>query len=161
MFVAAEDFDPPRRPGPRSSRRGAPADGYTRARPSGHAHAAIRSRVRVSWHPLPRPSRRVVPGGVVTIYFPEVVEPEIPALPRIVSEDDALLVVDKPAGLLVHPTHSCLKNNLIHLLRAGKPGMRLSLAHRLDRDTSGLILLSKTVVAGRALARLFEKREIE
>jgi len=97
----------------------------------------------------------------VTIFFPAIVEPEIPALPRTIHEDAAILVADKPAGLLVHPTHSCLRNNLIHLLRAEHPGVPLALAHRLDRDTSGLIVLTKTVEAARALAGQFERREIE
>jgi 23S rRNA pseudouridine1911/1915/1917 synthase len=123
--------------------------------------SAIRERVSVSWHPRPRPSLTVVPGGEVTIFFPEVVEPDVPAMPRTIHEDDAILVADKPAGLLVHPTHSCLKNNLVHLLRAEHPGVPLALAHRLDRDTSGVIVLTKTVDAARALAAQFEKREIE
>ena len=123
--------------------------------------SAIRERVAVSWHPRPRPSLTVVPGGEVTIFFPTIVEPEVPALPRTIHEDEAILVAEKPAGLLVHPTHSCLKNNLVHLLRAEHPGVALSLAHRLDRDTSGLIVLTKTVDAARSLARQFERREIE
>jgi len=123
--------------------------------------AAIKERVTVSWHARPRPSLAVVPGGEVTIFFPAIVEPEIPALPRTIHEDAAILVADKPAGLLVHPTHSCLRNNLIHLLRAEHPGVPLALAHRLDRDTSGLIVLTKTVEAARALAGQFERREIE
>src|SRR6185369_2859737 len=57
--------------------------------------------------------------------------------------------------------HSCRLNSLVHLLRAERPGISLSLAHRLDRDTSGLIVLTKTVEAARALAGLFERREIE
>jgi 23S rRNA pseudouridine1911/1915/1917 synthase len=123
--------------------------------------AAIRSRVEVSWHPRPRPALAVVPGGEVRIYFPEIVEPDIPALPRILYEDAAILVADKPASLLVHPTHSCLENNLIHLLRRMRPDSPLALAHRLDRDTSGVILLTRTLEAARVMARLFERREVE
>jgi 23S rRNA pseudouridine1911/1915/1917 synthase len=102
-----------------------------------------------------------VPGGEVRIFFPEIVEPEISGVPEILYEDESILVADKPAGLLVHPTHSCLKNNLIHLLRRERPGMPLALAHRLDRDTSGVILLTKTQPVARAIARMFEKREVE
>src|SRR5262249_4239731 len=69
-----------------------------------------------------------------------------------------ILLVDKPAGLLVHPTHRCRRNNVIHLMRATRPsadGERLALAHRLDRETSGLLLLTKTVPASRFLAAAF------
>src|SRR4029079_14987450 len=99
--------------------------------------------------------------GVVAIHFPQIVEPPITALPRAIFEDEVILVVDKPAGLLVHPTHSCRLNSLVHLLRAERPGISLSLAHRLHRDTSGLIVLTQTGEAARALAGLFERREIE
>jgi 23S rRNA pseudouridine1911/1915/1917 synthase len=121
---------------------------------------AIRTRVSVSWHPQPRPSLVVVPGGEVAIHFPEIVEPPVPSLPKIIYEDESILVADKPAGMLVHPTHSCRMHSLIHLMRAERPGLPLSLAHRLDRDTSGLILLTKTVEASRALAGMFERREV-
>ena len=122
--------------------------------------SAIRERVTVSWHDKPRPSMTVSPGSVVTIFFPSVTEPAIPSHPSIVFEDEHLMAADKPAGLLVHPTHSCLRNNLIHLLRADRPGIPLALAHRLDRDTSGIILLTKSSGAGRLLAAMFEKRRI-
>lgn len=123
--------------------------------------AAICSRVEVSWHAAPRPALTVVPGGEVRIFFPEIVEPEVPALPRVIHEDASILVADKPSGLLVHPTHSCLENCLIHLMRAERPGIPLALAHRLDRDTSGVIVLTKTTAAARALAGMFERREVE
>jgi 23S rRNA pseudouridine1911/1915/1917 synthase len=123
--------------------------------------AAIRSRVAVSWHPRPRPSLRVVPGGEVRIFFPEIVEPPVTVRPSVLYEDAAILVAEKPAGLLVHPTHSTLRNTLIHILREERPGAGLSLAHRLDRDTSGLILLTKTAASARSLARQFEAREVD
>ena len=122
---------------------------------------AIRTRVSVSWHPEPRPSLSVIPGGEVAIHFPRIVEPPVPALPRTIFEDASILVVDKPPGLLVHPTHSCRLSSLIHILRAERPGETLALAHRLDRDTSGLLMLTKTVEASRILAVLFERREID
>jgi 23S rRNA pseudouridine1911/1915/1917 synthase len=123
--------------------------------------SAIRERVTVSWHDKPRSSSTVLPGGIVTIFFPRVTEPAIPAHPPILFEDEHIMAADKPAGLLVHPTHSCLRNNLIHLLRADRPGVPLALAHRLDRETSGIILLTKSTETGRRLATMFEKRRIE
>lgn len=122
--------------------------------------SAIRTRIELSWHPKPRPSLAVQPGGEVRIYFPRIVEPEIGEPPGILYEDTSLLVADKPPRLLVHPTHSCQENNLIHLLRRERPGVPLALAHRLDRDTSGVIVMTKSTDAARALARQFEAREV-
>jgi 23S rRNA pseudouridine955/2504/2580 synthase len=65
---------------------------------------------------------------------------------RVVFEDDALLVIDKPAGVAVHGG-SGVSFGVIEQLRAGRPDTRLpqflELAHRLDRDTSGLLMLAK------------------
>jgi 23S rRNA pseudouridine955/2504/2580 synthase len=66
---------------------------------------------------------------------------------RILHEDDALLVIDKPAGLAVHGG-SGVAHGLIEQLRAARPDARfLELAHRLDRDTSGVLLVAKTRAA--------------
>ncbi|MCX7893963.1 MAG: RluA family pseudouridine synthase, partial [Burkholderiales bacterium] len=62
---------------------------------------------------------------------------------RIVFEDDALLVIDKPAGVAVHGG-SGVSAGVIERLRASRPGLRfLELAHRLDKETSGLLMLAK------------------
>ena len=74
-------------------------------------------------------------------------------------EDDHLLAVDKPANLPVHPSARYHKNTLIKLLHAQRPGEFLSLGHRLDRETSGVLLLSKTPECDRALKRQFELRD--
>jgi 23S rRNA pseudouridine1911/1915/1917 synthase len=76
----------------------------------------------------------------------------------IVFEDDHLLAVDKPANLPVHPTARYHKNTLIKLLQASRPGEFLSLGHRIDRETSGLLLVSKSAACDRALKRLLERR---
>jgi 23S rRNA pseudouridine955/2504/2580 synthase len=68
--------------------------------------------------------------------------PTLP-LPPVVHEDDALLVVDKPSGLAVHGG-SGISFGVIERFRAARPQLRfLELAHRLDRDTSGLLILAK------------------
>ncbi len=58
---------------------------------------------------------------------------------RILYEDEHLLAVDKPALLPVHPTARYHKNTLIKLLRAARTGQFLSLGHRIDRETSGVL----------------------
>jgi 23S rRNA pseudouridine1911/1915/1917 synthase len=85
----------------------------------------------------------------------------------VLHEDDALLVLDKPSGLTVHPgsgrRDGTLANALVHHLRdlptsggADRPGI----VHRLDKDTSGVMLVAKTEAAHRALTRQFAAREV-
>lgn len=83
----------------------------------------------------------------------------------IVHEDDAVLIADKPAGLVVHPgagnRDGTLQNGLLHL-RPGLAGLpRAGIVHRLDKDTSGLLLVAKTLAAHTALVRELAARRIE
>ena len=121
---------------------------------------AIRTRVATSWHIAPRPSLRVVPGGEVLVRYEQVREPPIELLPRVLYEDEAILVVEKPAGMLVHPTRGCHRNNLVRILKDQRSGERIALAHRLDRETSGLLLVARTVETSRFLADRFAAGEI-
>src|ERR1019366_2239707 len=66
---------------------------------------------------------------------------------------------DKPAGLPVHPTARYHKNTLIKMVEAERPGAFIHLAHRIDRETSGVLLLAKTIECDRALKRQFEERD--
>lgn len=86
----------------------------------------------------------------------------------IVFEDEFLLVVDKPAGMLVHPTHrdknGTLLNGVVHHLNRMQDGglaIRPGLVHRLDKGTSGIILIAKDIRTHRILARAFQKREVQ
>ena len=93
-----------------------------------------------------------------------VVEPE--ELPLdIVFEDDDLLVVNKPAGMVTHPAHGATDGTLVNALLAHTPTLpgervRAGLIHRLDRDTSGLIAIAKTAQALTTLGRAMNKRYI-
>jgi 23S rRNA pseudouridine1911/1915/1917 synthase len=92
--------------------------------------------------------------------------PEQPAKaapePRIVWEDEQLVVVDKPAGLVVHPAPGHHSTTLTALLadRAGG-GWRPFVVHRLDRDTSGLMLVAKDEAVRRELQARIRRREVE
>jgi 23S rRNA pseudouridine1911/1915/1917 synthase len=77
----------------------------------------------------------------------------------VLYEDDFLLAVDKPPFLPVHPTARHYRNTLIRLLFDARPGAFLSLGHRLDRETSGVLLVAKTRECERALKRQFELRD--
>ena len=70
-----------------------------------------------------------------------------PALPPIVYEDDRFIAFDKPAGMLVHPAGQQFVYALIGLARRARPIPSLDLVHRLDRETSGVVLLAKDVEA--------------
>lgn len=106
---------------------------------------------------------------------------------NIVYEDSAIIVVDKPAGMLVHPTHRERRGTLLNALTfylndyqifkegdrearfltvAFLPGqvkgtIRPGLVHRLDKETSGLMVVAKTLMAHRRLAREFMKKRVE
>ncbi|WP_437562892.1 RluA family pseudouridine synthase [Sorangium sp. So ce542] len=76
----------------------------------------------------------------------------------VLHEDDALLAVNKPPSLPVHPTARYHKSTVIKMMEAARPGERLFLAHRLDRETSGVLLLCRTPEADRTVKAQFEER---
>ena len=78
----------------------------------------------------------------------------------IIHEDDRLLVLDKPAGLAVHGG-SGLSFGIIEALRAARPNETLELAHRLDRDTSGILLVTRKPAALRTLHALMREGAVE
>ena len=121
---------------------------------------------------LSDPSHRVKPGQTFTLVLPQTVsaKPEGQAMDlAIVYEDDDLIVVDKPAGMVVHPAPGnpdrTLVNALIAHCGASLSGIggerRPGIVHRLDKDTSGLIVAAKNDLAHRALAADFAARRIE
>jgi 23S rRNA pseudouridine1911/1915/1917 synthase len=79
---------------------------------------------------------------------------------RVIHEDEHLLAIDKPALLPVHPTARYHRNTVIKILQSARPhDAFLSLGHRLDRETSGVMLVSRTRECDRALKRCLERRE--
>ena len=120
---------------------------------------AIGHRVRLQREPRPKPSTRLRAGDRVIVGFPALHEdPERLAgiLIPVLHEDGSLLAVDKPAGLVVHPTTGDYRASVVIHLRERHPaGRALTLAHRLDRDTSGVLLLAKSSGAARALHQGF------
>jgi 23S rRNA pseudouridine1911/1915/1917 synthase len=118
-----------------------------------------------------KPSYRLRGGELITV----TVEPRAPlrakpeAVPLdILYEDEDLIAINKPAGMVIHlgagVKHGTLVNALVHRFAelsqvggAGRPGI----VHRLDRDTSGVLLVAKNDVAHRELAKKFAKRLVE
>ena len=83
---------------------------------------------------------------------------------RIAYEDEHLLVVDKPAGLVVHPAPGHATGTLVHGLvgmAGGGEEERPGIVHRLDRDTSGLIVVARSAETHRRLERLVRRRKLE
>jgi 23S rRNA pseudouridine1911/1915/1917 synthase len=118
------------------------------------------------------PALRVKPGQVFALAIPAAV----PATPQgqaidlaIVYEDDDLIVIDKPAGMVVHPAPGNPDNTLVNALIAhcgeslsGIGGERRpGIVHRIDKDTSGLIVAAKNDAAHQALSAAFAAHDIE
>jgi 23S rRNA pseudouridine1911/1915/1917 synthase len=118
------------------------------------------------------PASKAVPGGAYAVAVPEPEqahnEPQAIAL-DIVFEDEHLLVVDKPAGMVVHPAagnaDGTLVNALLHHCAGRLSGIggvaRPGIVHRIDKDTSGLLVVAKTDVAHEGLSAQFARHSIE
>jgi 23S rRNA pseudouridine1911/1915/1917 synthase len=99
-------------------------------------------------------------GEVITIYKRPPVEPDVPRHFGVVFEDEHFLAVDKPPGLPVHPTARYLRNTLTSLLEERYGGQRPVLTHRLDSETSGVLLCAKGIDAERRMKRMFADRAV-
>jgi 23S rRNA pseudouridine1911/1915/1917 synthase len=84
----------------------------------------------------------------------------VPLYFDVLYEDDAILAIDKPSGLPVHPSATYHKNTLTYLLRQRFGPNAPQIAHRLDRETSGLLLCGRTREAERDLKIAFENRRV-
>jgi RluA family pseudouridine synthase len=106
-----------------------------------------------------KPNDRVRAEQQILLWRAPWDEAPVPVDVPVLFEDDHLLAVDKPALLPVHPTARYHRNTLIKVLQAARPDAQfLSLGHRLDRETSGILVVSKTRACDRALKRLLERR---
>ena len=126
-------------------------------------------RVAIAARTICDPASHVKLGDTVTVTLPPPEEPKPTGEPiplDIVYEDDALIVIDKPAGLVVHPAAGHAKGTLVNALIAhcgaslsGIGGVRRpGIVHRLDKDTTGLMVVAKTDAAHRALSAQFANK---
>ncbi len=116
----------------------------------------------------PPKSRRLSGGEELAVELPEPAEPGPVTAPpelRIAWEDQHLLVVDKPAGVVVHPAPGHSSGTLAEALRAagaaGGDASRPGIVHRLDRDTSGLLVVARSDEAYERLQALVRDRALE
>ena len=114
-------------------------------------------------------SHRLAGGEKLEFEPPErreaTLEPEPVEGLRVAFEDEQFLVVDKPAGVVVHPASGHRSGTLVHGLlahsiRGGEAPERPGIVHRLDRDTSGLLVVARSDEAHRRLQRLLRRREL-
>ncbi len=122
-----------------------------------------------------KPASRLEGGERVEVSIPPPppVETAPEAIPlRVLYEDDSLAAIDKPAGMVVHPAHGSRAGTLVNALLARWPQVadvggargsadRAGIVHRLDKDTSGVILIAKTEPARLALTAQFEARAVQ
>ncbi len=117
-----------------------------------------------------RPRARVAPGDRISVCLPppepcEILPRDIPL--NVLHEDDHLIVIDKPGGLVVHPAagnpDGTLVNALLHHCRGRLSGIggvqRPGIVHRLDKDTSGCLVAAKSDLAHQSLANQFARRQ--
>ena len=126
-----------------------------------------RGQVAVNGRTVCRVSTRAAPGDVVTVRLPAM-EPRRASAPEnvalhILFEDDHLLALDKPAGVVVHPTYKhaagTLMNALLWHARAWPAGSRPSLVGRLDKLTSGIVVVAKTAAVHAACNTRWHRAE--
>lgn len=127
----------------------------------------LQGNITVDGHSPMRP-RDSVSGGEQVVVRPQAEisvtsDPEDLDL-QVVYEDEDLLIVNKPAGLVVHPgagnTRGTLMNGLLHHVPELEELPRAGIVHRLDKETSGLMLVGKSLTAHTALVRALAAREI-
>jgi 23S rRNA pseudouridine1911/1915/1917 synthase len=120
-----------------------------------------------------KPSRRVHDGDSVRVLYRDLEQPDIEPEPitlNVLYEDDRVIVIDKPSGMVVHPAagnwSGTLAQGLLHRLgrEARDPGgerIRPGIVHRLDKDTSGVLIAAKSPEALETLSRQFRDRALE
>lgn len=107
-----------------------------------------------------RPSDRVRAEDRVALWRAAFEPPEDGPELSVLYEDEDLLVIDKPPLVAVHPTARYHRQTVIKRLEAARPDEFLSLVHRLDRETSGLLLIARSPAAERGFKRLLEDRSV-
>lgn len=117
--------------------------------------------VKLAGRPV-KSATRVSAGQTVVIRYPKREEPPA-AVDRleVLYEDDFLLAVDKPGQVLSHPTDRVVENAVTSIVKKQFPALKLHLAHRLDRETSGVLLMSKDPATAKRMTEAFFEREVE
>jgi 23S rRNA pseudouridine1911/1915/1917 synthase len=108
-----------------------------------------------------RPSSSVRAGEVIQLRRPPPVEPDVPRHFEVLYQDDSVMCIDKPAGLPMHTTAKFWRNTLTALLRERYPTEDMDIAHRIDRETSGVLLVARDRTAASRLTQAFARRDVD
>src|SRR3954468_8579928 len=138
---------------------------------SRHKALILAGRVAIDGATIRDPGHRVNAGGTIALDLPPVQDVAIKAenIPlSVVFEDNELIVLDKPAGMVVHPAAGNWSGTLVNALLHHCSGLssiggeeRPGIVHRLDKETSGCIVIAKNDAAHRNLSEQFAGREVE
>jgi 23S rRNA pseudouridine1911/1915/1917 synthase len=116
---------------------------------------AIRERVTLSWGVKARPATPVRPEGEVWIGYTPLPETLLDIDLPVLARGRGWMAVNKPPGIPVHPVNRVRENSLIRILRRQEGCEQLRLAHRLDSETSGLLLVAEDAPTASSLSRSF------
>ncbi len=128
--------------------------------------------IHINSKPVKKLSQRVKTGDTVSVYFPPPVEMELKPenIPiDVIYEDDYIAVINKPAGMMVHPAGDIVSGTLVNALLyrfkdklSGIGGVeRPGIVHRLDRDTYGIMVIALTDESHRKLSKMFKNRQVK
>jgi 23S rRNA pseudouridine1911/1915/1917 synthase len=120
----------------------------------------IAGQVRLEGARPPRAAMGVRAGEVITIDRPAPVEPEVPRYFTVIADDPDFIAIDKPAGLPIHATAKYYRNTLTMLLRERYPGQGMQVCHRIDRETSGVLLIARGLESSSFLKQAFARRKV-
>jgi 23S rRNA pseudouridine1911/1915/1917 synthase len=126
--------------------------------------------VKVNGQPA-KPSLKLAPGDLIEVTLPELPSKDIPPenIPlNIIHEDDDIIIINKPAGMIVHPARGNVRGTIANALAfhcdklsSGLGEFRPGIVHRLDKNTTGVMIIAKNDVAQWKIAKQFHDRKVE
>ena len=134
-------------------------------RPYSHDPDLVRAHRDRGWltvdHKPADPHQVLVAGNIVRMVIPNTVEPAISPELHVLYEDQDILVLSKPSPLPMHPSGRFNKNTLVWLAREAWPDLTLKPVHRLDANTTGVLVCGKTAHAARSLVAQFREQRVQ
>jgi RluA family pseudouridine synthase len=109
----------------------------------------------------PKPSTKIPRDSMLSYDVGEYEEKPVNENYSVLFQDDHLLIVNKPPDIPVHTSGKYFNNTLIKVLRRDFPGLELNLINRLDRETSGIIMLGKTLLARKEMGNQFRCKKVK